>query len=68
MHLNVLDFIIDMADNEQLHTGEQSVAVTSRSSNDIRPENSNLNLLQKPLSNSGKSAETIGLEAALKLL
>jgi hypothetical protein len=39
LQYNLLDLTIDMADNVQIPVGEHSVATTSRSSSEIRPEN-----------------------------
>lgn len=65
---NLLDLTIDMAEQEQLPIEEPLVPTNSRASAEINPENSNPIFLPEPLSNSGKSVDTIGLEAALKLL
>lgn len=57
-----------MADNEPLIQVEQTEERNFRTSNENRFESLNLNSHSDPLSNSEKSIDTIGLEAALKLL
>lgn len=65
---NLLDRTIDMAENDNLITIERTEIGNSRISNDNRTDNHNSNSQSEPLSNSGKAVDTIGLEAALKLL